>query len=1422
MNQILVWFQRSLVCSLFLVSTTTPVRSQITPDNTLGAENSSLTPNVVINGANADRIDGGAQRGSNLFHSFSQFNINNGQRVYFANPSGIQNIFTRVTGGQSSNILGTLGVDGSANLFLLNPNGILFGPNARLDVRGAFLGTTANSFVFPFGVEFSATNPSAPPLLTINVPIGLQFGSQPGQIISQAVSRDEQGNPVDGLSVTNGSTLALIGGEISLDGSLLSSNGQVQLGAVGGETNVGLNVNGSELDFSVPVNAKLSPMTFTNESAVFTSGDSAIKLVGGQIKLNGSSLFSQNGGSISINATQLGLDNRSIIGTATESATKAGDIQIQASDAVTLVNRSFILSNTNNLATGNGGDIAINARTIAIAGDGTVENGSNINTLTNGQGNGGNLILNAIESVNINGGSVSVLTGGAGNAGNLTVQAGNAVSVTDKGSLSLYTNGTGSTGNLQIETGRLRVQNTGGAGGVRATNGGSGSVGSISIQARDAVEVIDGQITTGVIPGGVGRAGNITIETQRVNLRDGGQVSTDTFSSANAGNISIRASEYVDIRGISSDISVTGVLRSAVTSSTGDGATGNGGNVTIETPRLTLSGGGSVTTTSSRSLGNAGNITIRAKDVELDGFVNVPNERLPEQFQQPSGSLSFLSQLSSEVNGSDADVRGGTISVDTERLRLTNGANLAASVVVGRGQGGNLVVRATDSIEITGVGGKRLDGSPFSSGLFAELQTSSIGSGGSISVETGRLNMSNGGQISASTFNQGNAGDISIRAGQIDLRGQNTFITTSVDDQATGNAGNLSISTQGLNVRDGAQVISGTLGKGNAGNLTIQANAIELTGTASGLFSSVDTGADGNGGNLSITSDLLLVRDGAEVSSSTFGTGNAGDLTIQANQIELIGTAGLFSLVGFDANGNGGNLSVVTDSLVLRNGASIDSSTFGQGQAGDLTVNARDFVEVIGISPNNQNFSTLATATYGSGNAGRLNITTRRLSVRDGGYINTQALEGSTGKGGDVTVNATDLVEVISNSPDDFFSSALNTSTAGSGDAGSLSINTRRLSIGNGGFIATGTTSVGRGGNLNINASESIEIAANPADTDLADGIFTSTGGSGNAGDLTLSTQRLSVRNGGTVSAGTAPGSTGRGGNLTINASDWVEVAGISNDGRLQSFLSVRSRGAGQAGNITVNSPRISVKDKAAINAESFAADGGNITLNTNLLLLRRGGTISATAGNQLAGGNGGNITINARAIAAVPKEDSDIRANAFSGRGGNITISTDALFGIAPSRVPTSQSDITASSELGVQGEIAIEQPEVQPNQELIQLPGQVLDASNRIAQICPRSPSGRPLGEFIITGRGSLPPSPLEPLAPYSDLVALATLDGDANTQEQEDRLSSEFRDSDNSEIIEAQGWIKTADGKIELVASVPETTPSSSPTASVCSSS
>jgi filamentous hemagglutinin family protein len=163
------------------VLTTGSASAQLIPDATLGNESSVVTPNVDINSLASDRIDSGATRGTNLFHSFGQFNVGEGRGVYFSNPTGIERILTRVTGGNSSNILGTLGVLGNADLFLINPNGIIFGSNARLDVRGSFIAGTASSIKFADGLEFSATNPQAPPLLTINIPLGLQYDPMRGE-----------------------------------------------------------------------------------------------------------------------------------------------------------------------------------------------------------------------------------------------------------------------------------------------------------------------------------------------------------------------------------------------------------------------------------------------------------------------------------------------------------------------------------------------------------------------------------------------------------------------------------------------------------------------------------------------------------------------------------------------------------------------------------------------------------------------------------------------------------------------------------------------------------------------------------------------------------------------------------------------------------------------------------------------------------------------------------------------------------------------------------------------------------------------------------------------------------------------------------------------------------------------------------------
>ncbi len=352
-----------------------PTAAQIIPDATLPT-NSIVPPNCTN-----CVITGGTTRGAVLFHSFREFSVPTGGVARFNNALSIESILARVTGRNPSTIDGQLRTNGRASLFLLNPNGIVFGPNARLALGGSFLATTANSFQFPDGSEFSATNPAPPPpLLTVNVPVGLQFGANPAPIAAQGLL---------GLApspTVPRKTLALVVGDLNLTGGAIQVGaGQVELGAVGGLSWVGVSPSAHGIALNYDGVANFQDIRLTNRAQVGVSG------VGGGIAIAARNLTIQDGARLVSITTGSGAGG-AIQVRATESVELSGTALSPTSDNPNTIIRSGIFTSTrdnNTSLNGAAGDITIAAPRLTISG------GAQISSVTGGSGATGTITINA-------------------------------------------------------------------------------------------------------------------------------------------------------------------------------------------------------------------------------------------------------------------------------------------------------------------------------------------------------------------------------------------------------------------------------------------------------------------------------------------------------------------------------------------------------------------------------------------------------------------------------------------------------------------------------------------------------------------------------------------------------------------------------------------------------------------------------------------------------------------------------------------------------------------------------------------------------------------------------------------------------------------------------------------------------------------
>ncbi|MEH2066319.1 MAG: S-layer family protein [Nostoc sp.] len=633
-----------LTTALFTPAMMLTANAQVTSDG---------TTNTIVNpSGNNFNILNGIEKGNNLFHSFSNFSVPTGGSANFnlINTPNITTIFSRVTGGNISHIDGlirTLNSSNPVSLFLMNPNGIMFGQNASLNIGGSFVGTTANSIKFADSTEFSALNPTVQPLLTMSVPIGLQMGQNSREITVQGnghrltngffTPADRSQNP-SGLEVGAGNTLALLGSTVNFTGGIaaVKGGGHLEIGSVSdGQIRLNPTLTGWVGDYSEV--RQFNDIHLAQQSLLDASGSNgSIQLLGRNINLTeGSVALIQNLGTqpslgITVNAT--------------------GTLNLTGN---TPDGRQCSLIQIDNLGTSQTGDITISAAQLSF------QNGGQISNRTLTQAPGGNITVNVAGSTDIDGFAPAnpILTSGIGTN---TYSFANA-------------------GNITVSTSSFRLLN---GGTIGSASFGFGQTGALRVNAQDLIEIAGNNSIT-LSPSALtsstirsGDANSLFVNTSRLVIRDGGFLGSITVGAGASGSVTVNASESIDIRGRivgsivpSRIVSTAEILDPATQAAFGLPAipTGDAGSLTINTPSLRIKDGAYVTVKNDGP-GKAGDLLLNANSIFLDN----------------QGSIT----------ASTASGNGGNVKLNLQDYLLMRHDSLISATAAGNGNGGNLLINA--------------------------------------------------------------------------------------------------------------------------------------------------------------------------------------------------------------------------------------------------------------------------------------------------------------------------------------------------------------------------------------------------------------------------------------------------------------------------------------------------------------------------------------------------------------------------------------------------------------------------------------------------------------------------------------------------------------------------------------------------------
>ncbi|WPL17926.1 hypothetical protein Thiowin_02969 [Thiorhodovibrio winogradskyi] len=1113
------------------------VQADITTDGRLGPATRLSGPDMRI-GAEL-----GQTRGGNLFHSFESFNISRGQSATFTGPDTIQNVISRVTGGQESKIDGTLRSKvGMADVYLINPAGVVIGEDASIDVPASLHISTANELRFSDGGRFSATDPNASSL-TLAAPESFGFlAPQPAQLTINGAQ----------LDVAAGETLSLSAGTLEIGSgdqsgrapSLSAPDGSLVLTAVS-EGTAAIHPSAYQPAPAAGGSIDIQGGALLNVSG--TSGRGQIELRGGPIRIDNSTLAADHGGptaatgGILLQGTQVELRHSQVQALAVGSG--AGPSISITADQLDLgadaSGEGTSLIATASLGAGEAGDIVLE-----LARGLTVASGSAVNAGSQSSGAGGDIAIRSGGDILVHGGYLDVSAGDRGAAGSIRVQADGAVNLLSGGTMMAATFGT------------------------EATSGGGGTIfvqaPLIHMQGQDASEISSG-INARTVGGG--DAGQIVLDTEHLVTRDA-MLSSRTDGSGQGGSIDISAAAG------------TLMVNSGLDVSSGGGNTderlGDAGRISVNTGELDIRH--STLSALSANRANAGTIDIHAKgNIRLDAAAG--SAGLWATNIHPTETFGFDPALAA------TEARGGDIRISAQNLLLLNGATILNLTTAG--DAGEVRVAAdslgllSGSAIMTGTAGPGDAGSvriELNQTLWmldawidagtTDLEISDLdslitgsapsGAGGPIDIQAGQAILQSGSAIQSISFSDGPAGDIKLNVGRLELS-KGGLITTYAG--GTGNGGDLRVTaSQSIRIRGvDPQASSPILGKsglfttsaflegsGGAGAIVISTPSLELA--AGGAIES-RTGGQPPGGPIRIEAGRALIRQGGKIDASTFGDGQGGSISLTAGSLRIDGSGyaerdslmrdtGIFSQA-LAGRGNAGDIDIaVAGDLSLHDSARISALSFTPGDAGAIQVSAGSLL-IDGAHRVDAITGIESRATsYSSGFAGSIDLSAGHIGLSGLGSITIASLANVPLRRLDVLPDSGIRIEAGTMAMDDSLVSGIST---GNAPASPIGILAEQLSLSNGSAIETRSLAADggpiaiHGGWLWLDHSTITTSAEGPV---------------GDGGNITLSPRQL-ILDGGFIQANTAAAGA-RGGDILIDSEvliashDLVEIGGTA------------------------------------------------------------------------------------------------------------------------------------------------------------------------------------------------------------------------------------------------------------------------------------